>query len=320
MAQPSARAVGIRQRIDAIAEKQGLVASRAELNEADVDDAAIGREVRAERLFVVYPGVYSKVRPELLSDEGRLTAAIRFGHEDARFAAQTLLHLAECLPSKPPLIHVATRHSRKPADGIRWHRLPAQPGHPASINGFPCTTLERAALDAAPDLTPRALKRVLAELEYLHGIDAAQVATALRRGHPGSARLRRAIAEHTPALAETVDELERCFAEFVVERGFEVPRFNHRTGFATVDVEFERARVIVELDGVRGHSGARRVLRDHRRDLYRRAEGKTVLRYAYAQITTDRDRDLVEADLLRAGVHKLANQVSPLSESDSADT
>ena len=51
---------------------------------------------------------------------------------------------------------------------------------------------------------------------------------------------------------------------------------------------------------MKGHRGERRILRDHRRDLHRRHDGFTVLRYHYAQLTED--ADLIEDELRRHGV------------------
>jgi very-short-patch-repair endonuclease len=144
------------------------------------------------------------------------------------------------------------------------------------------------------------LKAVLAELEYHHRIDPAAVIVVPHR--PGVASLRRAIAEHTPELAATRSHLERAFVHFLKDRGFALPTFNHPVGLSTVDAIYVEQRIAIELDGVQGHGGERRILRDHRRDLHRRREGYTPLRYHYQQIRNPRDGDLIAAELLRLGV------------------
>ncbi|MEA2126633.1 MAG: hypothetical protein QOI80_3415, partial [Solirubrobacteraceae bacterium] len=197
-------------------------------------------------------------------------------------------------------IHVAVTGARRPAEGIRWHRLTLADDERITHRRMPITALERIPLDLAAGMPLWDLKGVLAELEFHHGIGPERL--TLRRGYPGSHQLRQAIAEHTPQLARTREALERAFLRFLVERGLELPEFNHPVGRSTVDALYERHGLVVELDGVAGHASERRVLRDHRRDLHRRADGLIPLRYAYAQLIDSRDRDLIEAELRRFGV------------------
>lgn len=162
------------------------------------------------------------------------------------------------------------------------------------------TSPQRTVLDLAATESLWTVRGALAELEYGFGIEPGDLLGTIRRGHPGSGRLREAIASHVPELARTRSELERAFLKFLAEYGFPIPEFNCRMGPATVDAAFRDHRVVVELDGVKGHSGERRVLRDHRRDLHRRADGFVPLRYHYAQIVGE--PELVAEDLERAGL------------------
>ena len=149
----------------------------------------------------------------------------------------------------------------------------------------------------------RTVKGVLAELEYHFEIEADALLPVLRRGHPGSALLREAIRQHTPQLAKTRSELERVFADFLVERRFKLPEFNHPVGQSTVDAVYPDEKVVIELDGVQGHKAERRILRDHQRDLHRRADGFLPLRYHLAQIRLH--PDLVDSDLVGAGIPRI---------------
>lgn len=107
-------------------------------------------------------------------------------------------------------------------------------------------------------------------------------------------------------MAETASALEDEFLALLVDEGFVLPRFNRRHGRSTVDADFDPHAVLVELDGIRGHSGERRILRDHRRDLHRRAEGKQVLRYHYGQLRNPADRAAIARDLELAGIPRVA--------------
>ncbi len=131
-------------------------------------------------------------------------------------------------------IHVAITGKRTETDGIRWHRV---------------THADR--------------------IKQRH-------AHHRPRPHPTrprARRLRRAIAAHIPQLAETKSHLECVCVEFLISRNFELPIFNHDSGKATIDAIYTKQRVAIELDGIKGDAGERRILRDQRRDLHRRREG-----------------------------------------------
>ena len=198
-------------------------------------------------------------------------------------------------------IHVAVRTDREPVQGIRWHRLPIE-GDPLKHRKMPVTPLARIPVELAPLLSEWDLRGVLAELEYHHGIGPEEVRSHLGRGRTGAAKLRRALDKHTPQLARTKSELERAFALFIDECQFEHGAYNQDTGKATVDAIYADQRIAIELDGLQGHAGERRVLRDHRRDLHRRADGFTPLRYHFTQLIDANDRRLIEAELERLGV------------------
>lgn len=252
------------------------------------------------------PGIYSTVDPALLSVEGWHAAAILAGGEDACLCAHSGAWWTKLTKHRPPLIHVATSCDREPVRGVRFHRLSLRADERIRLRKMPITDLRRIPLDCAKDLPLWDLKGLLAELEHHYDIGPDQLTT--RRGLTGSAKLRRAIAQHTPQLAETRSELERSFIRFLHDRGCRIPSFNHPIGLSTVDAVFEDQRLIVELDGVKGHGTERRILRDHRRDLHRRADGYHVVRYHFAQLTTD--ADLIEAELDRHGVPRVVRSGS----------
>ncbi len=118
----------------------------------------------------------------------------------------------------------------------------------------------------------------------------------LRRGRPGSAKLREALESHRPDLALTRSQLERAFFALCESAGLPLPEINARHGRMTVDATWRHERVIVELDGYRGHRTRAQIERDRRRELRLRAAGYTVVRYRWSQIM--HESDLVIADLV----------------------
>ncbi len=298
--EPSAEGSGFRNLLHAVAARQRGLVTFGQLRRRKVSKAAISRALASGLLHQVHPGVYSVIPLPLLSFESRLAAAVLAGGEGACLCADSAAHWVGVLARRPAAIHVATRHRRAPLPGIRWHRLALADGERGHYRGMPITALERIPLDLAPTASVWELKGVLAELEYHHDIEPGQI--TLRRGYAGAAKLRRAIAEHTPQLADTRSQLEQAFVALLDAHGFVLPVFNATVGPTKVDATFEDQRLIIELDGVKGHSGERRVLRDHRRDLHRRRDGYTVLRYHYAQLL--QDGELIAAELDRYGVRR----------------
>ena len=271
-----------------------------QLRRRGVAKASIARALRAGRLHEVHPGVYSIVPPSLMPFTSWHAAAILAGGAGSCLCAQSAGWWARVLPRRPPVIHVAVRNDHRPLDGIQWHRLKLADGERGHLRGMPITAPHRIPLDLAAGMSLWELKGVLAELEFRHGIGPERL--TLRRGYPGAGKLRRAIAEHTPELAQTREGLERAFLRFLTRCGFALPRFNYPVGKSTVDAIYEQQRIVIELDGVAGHSGERRILRDHRRDLHRRADGLIPLRYHYAQLVNVADQQLIEVELDRLGI------------------
>lgn len=266
-----------------------------------MSSSAISRAVASGRLFVVHRNVYSWVPPDLLSREGRMAAAVLLGGPGAALCKRTAaMHLGLMRGPWPVVIDVAVRARRAPIAAVRWHPLMLRPGDVIRHRRFSVTSPARTALDLATTEPLDDLLLVMAEAEYRFDVDAEAIAAGARQGHAGSAALRAAAARHTPQLAQTRSELELAFVRLLDAHALKLPQVNHPVGRSTVDAVYTEERVAVELDGVRGHRGERRILRDHRRDLHRRADGFLPLRYHFTQVTAE--AGAVADDLRRAGI------------------
>ncbi len=163
---------------------------------------------------------------------------------------------------------------------------------------FRITTVERTLLDLAVRFDMGPLMRALREAEYHHRRRPADILAVLRRGHPGSAKLRRAVELHVPGYGAMRSRLERRFRGLLVEHGIPLPTRNHRLGPWTADCVWLSLKVVVELDGAQ-HTLPHQAAVDAERDLWLRRNGYIVRRYTWKQVTGPRSREVV-ADLLDA--------------------
>jgi predicted transcriptional regulator of viral defense system len=232
------------QAVRAIARDQAGVLARAQLLSAGVSASAIARAVRSGRLHRVHAGVYSLVVPELLTEEGWLRAALAAAGEGAVLSHATAAWRWRLIPALPSMMQLAVPQPRKAPRGVALHesgRL--SPADTTTNRGFPTTSVPRTLLDLATRYEHRALCRALAEAEFHHDLRPADILATLRRGHPGSAKLRAALDAHVPGHGEMKSRLERRFRELLLRHGIELPQRNQEVGPWTVET--------------RGPSGAR---------------------------------------------------------------
>jgi hypothetical protein len=163
---------------------------------------------------------------------------------------------------------------------------------------MPVTAVQQTLLDAAATEPVETVRYMLAEADYHRLIDFGAFGQILGRGKPGSATLRRALEVHNPDLARTKSPVEREFLALCEESGVPRPLVNVRVCGFRVDCYWPEYRLVVELDGGKGHGTERQVARDHGRDLKLRGAGISVRRYARRQIRLQ--RKLVLADLWAA--------------------
>ena len=157
------------------------------------------------------------------------------------------------------------------------------------LGGIPVTSVPRTIVDLAAILDGRQLERAWNQAEVLQLRDPLPVATVLARhpGRRGTVALRRLIAAERPTDI-TRNDLEEGFVALVDRFGLPRPRMNAqmalRGKFYEVDCQWERQRVVVELDGRAVH-GTRAAFEDDReRDRVLLAEGFRVTRVTWRQL------------------------------------
>ena len=159
------------------------------------------------------------------------------------------------------------------------------------------TSVPRTLLDLGGVLTPRQLRRALAEADYRGLLEPAEVESVLGRGRPGSRALRAALSHHLPSLARTLSVLEERFLELCESSDLPLPEVNAKIGRMRVDALWREHGVVVELDGAAAHGGWAAIKRDRERELAVRSSGYLVFRYTWEQVTEHGDK--VAADLRR---------------------
>jgi predicted transcriptional regulator of viral defense system len=269
--------------ISALATSQSGVISRKQLVDARVGSATIDRWIKAARLHRIHPGVYA-VGHSALSLRGRLTAALLYGGDLAVFSHTTAAWLWSLIETEPKRIHLTVSGRRSSLADVRVHC--SRQLDRATCGDLPVTSVSRTLLDLASMVTPRQLKRALAEAEYRSLLNPARLQSMLGRGRSGSRELRVALNDHLPQLAETLSVLEERFLELCRAAVLPLPEVNAKIAGMRVDAVWREQQVAVELDGGPAHGGVAAMKRDRQRELALRTMGFHVVRYSWDQVVT----------------------------------
>jgi len=277
---------GIRQEagaVRALARAQAGIITRPQLLAAGLSSSSIQRDFRGGRLHRIHPGVYSTLPPEHVTEDGLLIAALYAAGPGALLSHATAAWCWQLIPAPPTTIELTAARGRRAANGITLHASVLRPADATHQRTLPITTVPRTLLDLATRYDYRALLRALAEAEFHHDLRPGDILPTLRRGHPGSGRLRAALDAHAPGHGSVRSNLERRFRRLLIRNGIELPLRNQRLGPYDVDCLWPERRVVVELDG-RQHERPNQADRDDDRDLWLRANRYIVRRYGDRQI------------------------------------
>lgn len=281
-----------------LAARQYGVVARAQLREAGLSDAAIGRRVARGHLQRLHRGVYA-VGHRALRLEARWLAAVLAGGPGAvlshRSAAAAWGLLSE---RRGPAGWDPGRRDRERVDvtvrSSRANRQASFAAHecrldpadvtrrgPISLTTIPRTLLDYAEQAPGEDLL-RAMENAL-RLRRLHRPDV-EAAMARAPGRRGLKPLRAALDALDPDLARTRSELERRAIALVRRHGLPRPEVNARLHGFEVDLLWRERRVVVELDGRAFHAVAGAFDRDRRRDAELESAGYRVVRFGWRHI------------------------------------
>jgi hypothetical protein len=251
-----------------------------QLRELGVPDITIRRWRTDRYLHRVLPRVYAVGNPggPIESD---LAAALLYAGPGAMLSHGTAVWWLDLLKYPPPEIHVSTPRRVRCRDNVVVHRERHIPR--IEHRGLPVTTPSQAILDFAATAPHDLLRLVLANADYHDRLDVHELQRITGRGVDGTVALNDALRIHLPQLALTRSDVEILLLTFCETQHVPIPDINKYLYGFLVDAVWRKQRVVVEVDGWRGHRTPAQLYENHRRDLVLRQKGFVVLRYAKRQ-------------------------------------
>ncbi len=160
------------------------------------------------------------------------------------------------------------------------------------IEGVPVTDAARTLLDIAPKVSWGRYRRILDDALDRHLVTLAELDACLtrhrRRGRPGVRRLAEALTERGDGLWVTESHFERRFLAFCDRYGIprpdtQVKLTDRGRVFGRADCFYADERLIIELDGRKGHLQLVNREVDHERDQVAIGQGWRTMRVGWLQ-------------------------------------
>jgi very-short-patch-repair endonuclease len=277
-----------------LAERQYGLVTRAQAREL-LSDSAVDRRLSSRRWIAIRPGVYRIVGAPVTARQRAMGAAL-WGGPDAAISHSTAGRLLR-LPGIPhDAIHLnVPPKSGVRSDDLRLHRAALSRADRVYVDNIPCTAATRTLLDCASLLDGEHLETAVERARRMGLTSTAALSAQLRRGRPGSAKLRDVI-RHLDArpkesrlevkLARLLrkSDLPKAVAQFVI-------------GSYRVDYAWPLFRVICECDGFEWHGDRLCWKRDRRRVAAIEAEDWHVVHVTWDDITRYPDETLYRLGL-----------------------
>jgi hypothetical protein len=265
-----------------IAVRQHGNVTRLALLRLGLDDHAIRHRVKGGRLHRVHWGVYSVGRPPATPLERAAAAVLACGSGAilSHGSAAALWGLQKIW--REPL-HVTVPGDRRPPR-IRVHRSTRLIRRDVRTQlGIRVSSPARTVLDCAPELSDRALTRMVQDARLAGYLNERQLADVIARfpRHPGAQRLKPSVEVTGPP---TRSGFEDDFLAFCESFGLPRPRVNARVAGYEVDALFEAEQLIVELDGWAFHADRDAFERDRDRDADTLAAGCATVRITWERM------------------------------------
>lgn len=291
----------------ALAAIQHGVVARWQLLELGLTRDQIQTLIARGQLHRLYRGVYA-VGHRRLSVRGRWMAAVLAGGPEAVLSHRAAAALWELRPAPGGPIDVTLPGSHRAGEPAaqgqpraRVHKVRRlEPDDRTTIDGIPVTSLHRTLLDFAEVARFQTLRHALDEAARRDLLDGRGLESlyARSRGRRGLKPLKAAVAKLRGSAPWTQSELERRFLALIREANLPEPRANVVVEGFVVDLWWEEARVVVELDGYGFHKGRQKFASDRLQDTKLQLAGCVSIRVTQERLEFGW-RELL-ADLTRA--------------------
>jgi very-short-patch-repair endonuclease/Arc/MetJ family transcription regulator len=296
--------------IVAIAARQHGVITLRQLVGLGLSRRAVRWRLSSGRLHQIHRGVYAVGRPDL-PIKGRWMAAVLACAEGAVLSHQSAATLHGLLNARGGLINVTVpRRTPIARRGIRVHRSTClAPADCMMVDRIPCTSVPATLLALAATSPKNVLESACNQAEIEQVLDMRAIGELLERrpAHPGTSRLRGALAIDDLGLDRTKSKLEKRFLRLSREFGLPRPRINEWIAIPGEEMQFDfvwqRERVVVEVDGWETHRTRKAFRDDRRRDQLLRLAGWDVVRFTSRDVDDEPDHvdSVVRATLERGG-------------------
>jgi hypothetical protein len=290
--------------IVAIAGAQHGVIALRQLLPLGLSERAVQARVAAGRLHRIHQGVYAVGRPDL-TIEGRWMAAVLACGEGAVLSHRSAATLHGLLNARGGRIEVTVSRATSLAQpSIRVHRSTClDPADCTEVDRIPCTGVPATLLALAATAPANVLERACnsAEIERVLDMRAVEKLLTRRSGHPGSSRLRAALAIDDLGGDRTKSVLEKRFLRLARAGALPYPASNEWMRLEGDEIQcdfvWHRERVVVEVDGWDTHRTRKAFRDDRRRDQLLRLAGWDVVRFTSDDVEREPDHVL---DVVRA--------------------
>jgi hypothetical protein len=267
------------------------VVDRVQLFAAGLTSAQIKHRVRRGSLHPEFPGVY-RVGHRAPSREAHYLAAVRACGPGAVLCGRAAAHLWGILKGLAPMPEVLTPTERR-IRGIQTRRTRIDPLDVTTWCGIPITTVARAILDLAGELTLDQLALACHEAGVKYKTTPAQVDAVLARkpNAKGAANVR--LVTHGDVNV-ALSKLERGFLALMRVEGLPLPITNKLASERRVDCRWPEHHLTVELDSYQFHNSRYSWEQGYEREREAYAREDAFRRYTWRDVFEDPSRMLAE--------------------------
>lgn len=257
------------------------VFTTGQLRTLQVSADTIRHRVRTGQWIRVARGVF-RVADRNVDDRMRMRIAVLRTGPGAALVGSAAAWWHGLVACAPKTVTVIVPHGRNGThvEGVKiWHRT-IDPKDLTEIDGLAVTTLALTVLDASVDLGVKVMDlALLTKKVTLSTLDAVQRRNAGRRGSPRA----RAMVEAMSSGARS--EAERLTLTLLRRSGLTGWSVNTPACGYILDFAFEASKIAIEIDGFAFHSDAVAFQRDRTRQNDLVANGWTVLRFTWQDVT-----------------------------------